>query len=117
MRDLRVKGPDDVGSARNSRLVETRHDLDTLHRAVNDIRAAKAEVASLHKKLDGKQGNAALLAEGDALAAKVEPIEGTLMQVKLKVAPKAISTTPDMLNEQIYAFAGGLEDADTSLTK
>ena len=116
VRDPRVKGPDDGLRQKFALSVETWRDLDRLHRAVNDIRAAKAEVASLHKKLDGKQGNAALLAEGDALVAKVEPIEGTLMQVKLTGSEGNLNY-PDMLNEQIYAFAGGLEDADTSPTK
>ncbi len=116
VRDPRVKGPDDGMRGKFALSVEAWHDLDALHRAVNDIRAAKAEVASLHKKFDGKQGNAALLAEGDALVAKVEPIEGTLMQVKLTGSEGNLNY-PDMLNEQIYAFAGGLEDADTAPTK
>src|SRR5208282_1187343 len=67
VRDPRVKGPEDGLRQKFALSVETWHDLDTLHRAVNDIRATKAEVASLHKKLGGKPGSAVLLAEGDAL--------------------------------------------------
>ncbi len=116
VRDPRVKGSDEGLRQKFALSVEAWHDLDTLHRAVNDIRAAKAEVAALHKKLDGKPGSTALLAEGDALVAKLEPVEGTLMQVNIKGSEGNLNF-PDMLNEQIYAFAGGLEDADTSPTK
>jgi hypothetical protein len=115
-RDPRVTGPEDGMRAKFALSEEAWHDLDTLHRAVNDIRAAKAEVTALHKKLDGKPGSAALLAEGDALVAKAKTIEGTLMQVNLTGSEGNLNF-PDMLNEQIYAFAAGLEDADTSPTK
>ncbi len=116
VRDPRVTGPEDGMRRKFALSVEAWHDLDTLHRAVNDIRAAKAEVAALHKKLDGKPGSATVLAEGDALVEKMKPIEGTLMQVNLTGSEGNLNF-PDMLNEQIYAFAAGLEDADTSPTK
>ncbi|MGD0865023.1 MAG: sialidase family protein, partial [Rhizomicrobium sp.] len=116
VRDPRVTGPEDGMRQKFELSEEAWHDLDALHRAVNDIRAAKTEVAALHKKLDGKPGSAALLAEGDALAAKAKTIEGTLMQVNLTGSEGNLNF-PDMLNEQIYAFAAGLEDADTSPTK
>jgi photosystem II stability/assembly factor-like uncharacterized protein len=116
LRDPRVKGPEDGLRQKFALSVETWHDLDALHRAVNDIREAKTEVAALDRKLDGKPGNASLLAEGDALVAAAEPIEGTLMQVNIKGSEGNLNF-PDMLNEQIYAFAGGLEDADTAPTK
>jgi hypothetical protein len=116
LRDPRVKGPEDGLRQKFALSIETWHDIDALHRAVNDIRDAKAEVATLHKKLDSKPGSASLLAEGDALVAAVEPIEGRLMQVNIKGSEGNLNF-PDMLNEQIYAFAGGLEDADTAPTK
>ena len=116
VRDPRDKGPDDGLRQKFALSVETWHDLDTLHRAVNDIRAVKAEVAALHKKYDRRTAVPPVLQEGDALVAKLEPIEGTLMQVKLKGSEGNLNY-PDMLNEQIYAFAGGLEDADTAPTK
>ncbi len=116
LRDPRMKGPEDGLHQKFALSIETWHDIDALHRAVNDIRDAKAEVATLHKKLDGKPGSAGLLAEGDALVAAVEAIEGRLMQVNIKGSEGNLNF-PDMLNEQIYAFAGLLEDADTAPTK
>jgi hypothetical protein len=43
-------------------------------------------------------------------------IERQLMQVDVKGSEGNLNF-PDMLNEQIYAFAGDLEDADTAPTK
>jgi photosystem II stability/assembly factor-like uncharacterized protein len=90
--------------------MEVYHDQDALHRAVNDIRATKTDIAALHKK---SGTNAALLAQGDALAAKASDIEQQLIQVKIK-GSEANLNYPGMLNEQIYSFAGLLEDADTA---
>jgi hypothetical protein len=92
------------------------HDLDALHRAVNDIRDFKSHVAALHKEFDGKSQAAAVLAEGDAVAAKASTIEGALMQVKITGSEGNLNF-PDMLNEQLYAFASFLEDADTAPTR
>jgi photosystem II stability/assembly factor-like uncharacterized protein len=116
LRDPRVQGPEDGLRQKFALSIETWHDIDALHRAVNDIREAKAEIATLHKKLDSKPESASLLAEGDALVAAVEAIEGRLMQVNIKGSEGNLNF-PDMLNEQIYAFAGVLEDADTAPTK
>ncbi len=111
VRDPRVTGPDDGMRQKFALSVETWHDLDRLHQAVNEMRAVKAEVAALHKKPGAK-----MLAEGDALVAKIKPIEEALVQVNLTGSEGNLNF-PDMLNEQIYAFAGGLEDADTAPTK
>ncbi|MGH6889384.1 MAG: WD40/YVTN/BNR-like repeat-containing protein [Rhizomicrobium sp.] len=86
------------------------HDQDTLHRAVNGIRAAKAELAALHLK---GGVNAGLAGQADALARQASGIEGQLMQVNIK-GSEANLNFPGMLNEQIYSFAGLLEDADTA---
>lgn len=72
-------------------------DIDALHRAVNEIRAAKA-------KLSGP--------EATAKRARLEAIEEALMQVNMK-GSEANLAFPGMLNEQYASFASGLEDADT----
>jgi hypothetical protein len=114
VRDPRVTGSEDGLRQKFALSVETWHDLDSLHRAVNDMRAVKAEVAALHKKLAGKSAD--VLAKGDAIVAKIKPVEEALVQVNLTGSEGNLNF-PDMLNEQIYAFAGGLEDADTAPTK
>ena len=90
--------------------MEIYHDQDALHRAVNDIRTAKAQIAALHKKPGTDR---ALLNEGDAISTKAGGIEQQLIQVNIK-GSEANLNFPGMLNEQIYSFAGLLEDADTA---
>jgi hypothetical protein len=64
------------------------------------------------KGANGKP-NASLAQEGDALVKQASQIEGTLMQVNIK-GSEANLNYPGMLNEQIYSFAGLLDDADTA---
>jgi hypothetical protein len=96
--------------------VEAYHDQDALHRAVNDIRAVKAQITAAQKKLAGKPGSASVIAEGNGVLSSALPIEGALMQVNIK-GSEANLNYPGMLNEQIYAFAGLLEDSDTPPNK
>ena len=91
--------------------MEVYHDQDALHRAVNDIRAVKSAVGAVEKAAGS--GGAALRAEGDALVKQAAQIESVLMQVNIK-GSEANLNYPGMLNEQIYAFAGLLDDADTA---
>ena len=116
LRDPRVKGPEEGLRRKFALSVEVWHDMDALHRAVNDIRAVEANVATLHKKLDSQSAQRKLLAQGDALVAAAERIERQLMQVDIKGSEGNLNF-PDMLNEQIYAFENDLEDADTAPTK
>src|SRR5204863_446113 len=74
--DPRVKEPLTGLQQKFALRMQTYHDLDTLHRAVNDIRAFKSEVAGLHKK---PNANAGLLSEGDKAAAHASAIEARLM--------------------------------------
>jgi photosystem II stability/assembly factor-like uncharacterized protein len=89
------------------------HDQDTLHRAVNEIRAAKASVTALAGKADGKPQGARLKAAGASLLEHASKIEAELMQVNIK-GSEANLNFPGMLNEQIYSFSGLLDDADTA---
>ncbi len=116
LRDPRVKSSEDGLRRKFALSVEVWHDMDALHRAVNDIRALEAKVATLHQKVDGRAAQRKLLAQGDALAAAAGRIERQLMQVDIKGSEGNLNF-PDMLNEQIYAFGNDLEDADTAPTK
>ncbi len=89
--------------------MEVWHDQDTLHRAVNDIRSVRSQIQAAQKKLGG---NRTAVAEGNAVLAAAAPIEGKLMQVNIK-GSEANLNYPGMLNEQIYSFAGLLDDSDT----
>ena len=80
----------------------TSHDIDALHRAVNDIRAERAKL----KGTSAAQGR----------DAKLQEIEQALMQVNMN-GSEANLAFPGMLNEQYAAFAATLEDADTPPTQ
>jgi len=78
--------------------MEVYHDQDALHRAVNDIRDFKSHAPG---------------SEARSLVRQASEIEGILMQVNIK-GSEANLNYPGMLNEQIYSFAGLLDDADTA---
>ncbi|MDE2110363.1 MAG: glycosyl hydrolase [Alphaproteobacteria bacterium] len=111
-RDPRVHGPQTGLDQKFALSMEVYRDQDALHRAVNDIRDVKAKLAALQKTPNAKP---ALLTESKAIADQAEQIEDVLMQVHAK-GSEANLAFPDMLNEQIYAFAAQLEDADTAPT-
>ena len=78
------------------------HDIDALHRAVNDIRAERATL----KGISTAQGR----------DAKLQEIEQALMQVNMNGSEAGLAF-PGMLNEQYAGFAATLEDADTPPTQ
>ncbi len=80
----------------------TSHDIDALHRAVNDIRAERAKF----KGTSAAQGR----------DAKLQEIEEALMQVNMN-GSEANLAFPGMLNEQYAALGATLEDADTPATQ
>jgi photosystem II stability/assembly factor-like uncharacterized protein len=113
--DPRVTGPTTGLQQKFALSMEVYRDQDALHRAVNDIRAFKGQVSAVIKESAGKPGNAALATEGNSLLQRASQIEGVLMQVNIK-GSEANLNYPGMLNEQIYSFAGLLDDADTPPT-
>jgi hypothetical protein len=99
--DPRVPNSDAAIGAKTALALATYHDIDALHRAVNDIRARR-------KALKTERASA-------GLDAKLARIEEALMQVNMN-GSEANLAFPGMLNEQLAAFAGTLEDADTPPT-
>jgi photosystem II stability/assembly factor-like uncharacterized protein len=95
--DPRVPASGPAIAAKTALIEATVADIDALHRAVNEIRAARA-------KLSGPKS--------DATRARMDAIEQALMQVNMK-GSEANLAFPGMLNEQYASFASGLEDADT----
>ena len=88
-------------------------DQDTLHRAVNEINAAMKQVGADVKGAQGKADASSVAAKGGAVMKQAQQIEGVLMQVNIK-GSEANLNYPGMLNEQIYSFAGLLDDSDTA---
>ena len=85
--------------------MEVYHDQDALHRAVNDIRTLEGEIETA----------APAGSEANSLLRQAAEIEGILMQVNIK-GSEANLNYPGMLNEQVYSFAGLLDDSDTAPT-
>jgi photosystem II stability/assembly factor-like uncharacterized protein len=98
--DPRVRNSDAAIAAKTVLALATYHDIDALHRAVNDIRAKRKALTPQH---------------GSGLDAKLARIEETLMQVNMN-GSEANLAFPGMLNEQLAGFASTLEDADTAPT-
>jgi hypothetical protein len=99
--DPRVVNGDAAIAAKTSLALATYRDIDTLHRAVNDIRARRAALKNSAGSHD--------------LDLKLAGIEEALMQVSMN-GSEANLAFPGMLNEQFASFAGTLEDADTQPT-
>ena len=99
--DPRVANSDTAIAAKTALALATYHDIDSLHRAVNDIRA---------KRKAPKGGRT-----GADLDSRLTRIEEALMQVNMN-GSEANLAFPGMLNEQLAGFAGTLEDADTAPT-
>jgi photosystem II stability/assembly factor-like uncharacterized protein len=96
--DPRVANSDAAIAAKTSLALATYRDIDTLHRAVNDIRARRHELKTSNASHD--------------FEAKLAGIEEALVQVNMN-GSEANLAFPGMLNEQFAAFAETLEDADT----
>src|SRR6202034_2041982 len=103
--DPRVANSDAAIAAKTDLALATYRDIDTLHRAVNDIRARRKALKTAPAPASASAG----------LDAKLARIEETLMQVNMN-GSEANLAFPGMLNEQLAAFAGSLEDADTPPT-
>jgi photosystem II stability/assembly factor-like uncharacterized protein len=99
--DPRVAHSDAAIAAKTSLALAAYHDIDTLHRAVNDIRARRHELKNSTAPRD--------------LDPKLARIEEALMQVNMN-GSEANLAFPGMLNEQFASFAETLDDADTPPT-
>ena len=99
--DPRVPGSDAAIAEESALAVATVADINALHKAVNEIRAAR-------KKLAGQSDEA-------GLDRQLANIEEALMQVNMK-GSEANLAFPGMLNEQYATFAATLDYADTPPT-
>ena len=99
--DPRIAGSDAAIAEKTALAIATLADIDVLHKAVNEIRAAQK----------GLEGHSVPAAFGGQLA----NVEQALMQVNMK-GSEANLAFPGMLNEQYATFAATLEDSDTPPT-
>jgi seryl-tRNA synthetase len=83
--------------------VKTRQDIDSLHRAVNQIRGLRANLETLEKWTSQGSPNSEVVAAAKALDQKMTPVEEQLIQVKMKSSEGNLRY-PNMLNEQYASF-------------
>jgi hypothetical protein len=89
------------------------NDIDRLHHAVNEIRAARERLQKQNETLPERDATAKKIA---AQLAALDPIEQVLIQVNMK-GSEANLAFPGMLNEQFATFAATQDDADTAPTQ
>ena len=88
--------------------INTRDDITALHTAVNQIRETRAKLRTLQKWGGSNAAAKSILAEADALNAKMLLVEGRLVQVKLAASEDNLRY-PNMLNEQYDSYSSVLD--------
>lgn len=96
--------------------MQTWTDIDSLHKAVNQIRETRARL-EIVKKWSKDNGEAKpVIDAANELAAKLAPIEGRLLQVKMAASEDNLRY-PNMLNEQYDTFSVTLDSEDFGPTE
>jgi len=96
--------------------LQTRTDIDALHKAVNGIRATRARLATIEKWSAGQSAAQPVIEAAQSLLARLAPIEGRLIQVKMAASEDNLRY-PNMLNEQYDTFAATLDGEDFGPTE
>ena len=92
---------------------QTWQDIDDLHRAVNQIRATRAQMQKLGKGVGGAAG--ADSANARALDIKLTAVEEQLVQIQLKASEDNLRY-PNRLNEQYDTFSATVDGDDFAPT-
>jgi hypothetical protein len=95
---------------------QTWADIDALHKAVNQIRETRARLETVKKWSKDNSAAKPVIDAVNALAAKMAPIEGRLLQVKMAASEDNLRY-PNMLNEQYDTFSATLDSEDFSPTE
>jgi photosystem II stability/assembly factor-like uncharacterized protein len=113
--DPRVAAAPGAIAAKTELALAATQDIDELHRAVDEIRDTRTDLKRIEQAIGSCDAGKTLVGEANAVAAKLDPIEQTLMQVNMK-GSEANLAFPGMLNEQYATFQLTLGDADTPPT-
>ena len=82
---------------------KVQQDIDQLHRAVNQMRDLRGNLKLLQKWAGSDSANAEVIAAAKSLEQKMTPVEGELVQLKMKSSEGNLRY-PNMLNEQYWSF-------------
>ncbi len=91
------------------------HDIDSLHRAVNQIRGLRANLTTLQKWVGEGKPNNEVIAAAKSLDQKMTPVEEQLVQVKMKSSEGNLRY-PNMLNEQYWSLNELIQSFDQAPT-
>lgn len=90
--------------------------LNTIHKSVNDMRSAKAQLDSYAKLLNDNERTTALLEKGEALTKRIVSWEENLIQSKQKTFQDVINYN-NKLNAQLIHLKGYIDAAEPQVTK
>jgi hypothetical protein len=93
----------------------TAADVDALHRAVNQIRETRGRLDTVAKWTGDDPATKPVRDAIAALEAKMAPVEGRLVQVKMHASEDNLRY-PNMLNEQYDTFMATLDSGDVRPT-
>ena len=94
---------------------KVKDDIDSLHRAVNQIRDLRANLETLEKWTAEGKPNSEVISSAKALGQKMTPVEEELIQVKMKSSEGNLRY-PNMLNEQYASFNDLIQYVDQAPT-
>ena len=95
--------------------LKVRQDIDSLHRAINQIRAVRGNLKTLQQWVGDNSANQEVIQAAQVLDRKMSPVEEQLMQVKMKSSEGNLRY-PNMLNEQYATFNDIIQGVDGAPT-
>ncbi len=102
-------------SALHDLSTRTRDDIDRLHHAVNQLRETRSRLETIRKWSGDTPTTQPTRVAIDALLAKMAPVEGRLVQIKMTASEDNLRY-PNMLNEQYDTFWQTIDGGDFSPT-
>jgi photosystem II stability/assembly factor-like uncharacterized protein len=114
--DPRVKASDADLRQQFELAMKVRDRITDLHKAVNQMRELRSQLAVLKKRLGDKPNGKPILDAAAELDKKMTAVEQELIQIKMKSSEGNLRY-PNMLNEQFDSFRYSVESADAAPPK
>jgi photosystem II stability/assembly factor-like uncharacterized protein len=93
--------------------LKIRDRLSELHEAINQIRDTRLQLHGVDRRLSEDQRFKEVVAAAQQLDKKMSPIEGRMLQVKIKSTESSLNY-PVMIDERLHGLQGTIENADTA---
>ncbi len=94
---------------------KVQQDIDQLHRAVNQMRDLRNNLQLVQKWAGSESSNGEVIAAAKSLDQKMTPVEGELLQLKVKSSEGNLRY-PNMLNEEYWSFNELIQFNDSAPT-